>query len=193
MKYFEKQAGAQKNRVMVIVLKAVQCCIWCFEQCIKFLNKNAYIQIALRGTNFCTSARKAFQIILANVLRFGTVAVLGSVIHCIGYLFIMASTVISGYFILKGLHSDMSPTIPCIMYGLMAYVVGALFMNVFGMAVDTSLQCVIFAEEKGIAEECVPRQLNNVLKGVKRPSRKNDNRVYNFDDDRLAASAQGGA
>jgi len=47
MKYLEKQAQAQKNKVMVLILKGVQCCLWCFEKCIKFLNKNAYIQIAL--------------------------------------------------------------------------------------------------------------------------------------------------
>ena len=43
--YFEQQAKAQKNKVMVLVLKAVQCFLWCVEKCIKFLNKNAYIQI----------------------------------------------------------------------------------------------------------------------------------------------------
>jgi hypothetical protein len=167
MKYFEKQAEAQKNRVMVIILKVVQCCIWCFEQCIKFLNKNAYIQVAMRGTNFCTSAKKAFQIIMANLLRFGTVAVLGYVVACIGYLFIMAATVVSGYFILKGLHPDMSPTIPIIMYAMLSYTVGVLFMNVFGMAVDTCLQCVIFAEEKGILDSNCPPQLKDILHAKK--------------------------
>lgn len=39
--------------------------------------RNAYIQIALMGTNFCTSAKKAFFLILRNAFRFGTVAILG--------------------------------------------------------------------------------------------------------------------
>ena len=39
--------------------------------------RNAYIQIALMGTNFCTSAKKAFFLILRNAFRFGVVAVLG--------------------------------------------------------------------------------------------------------------------
>ena len=61
MMYLEKQAQAQRNPVMVLVFRALQCCIWCFEKCLKFLSKNAYIQIAIRGTNFCDSARKAFN------------------------------------------------------------------------------------------------------------------------------------
>mmetsp|Transcript_36352 Transcript_36352/g.77383 ORF Transcript_36352/g.77383 Transcript_36352/m.77383 type:complete len:944 (-) Transcript_36352:135-2966(-) len=170
MKYFEKQAAAQKNQIMVIVLKVAQCCIWCFEQCIKFLNKNAYIQVAMRGTNFCTSARKAFQIILANLIRFGIVAVLGSAIQSIGYIFIMLGTTVSGYFILKAMHPDLNAFIPIIMYILMSYCVGMLYMNVFGMAVDTSLQCVIFAEEKGIDKETCPKDLTSVLATSKKVS-----------------------
>jgi hypothetical protein len=73
MKYLEKQASAQKNRIMVIVFKAVQCILWCFEKFIKYLNKNAYIQVALLGTNFCTSAKVAFSLILRNFARFGVV------------------------------------------------------------------------------------------------------------------------
>lgn len=170
MKYFEKQASAQKNQFMVIVLKVAQCCVWCFEQCIKFLNKNAYIQVAMRGTNFCTSAKKAFQIIIANFVRFGIVAVLGSAIQSIGYIFIMLGTTVSGYFILKALHPELNAFVPMVMYILMSYCVGMLYMNVFGMAVDTSLQCVIFAEEKGIDKDTCPSSLTSVLATSKKSS-----------------------
>merc|ERR1719436_910437 len=89
MKYFEKQAEAQKNKVMVLVLKCIGCCIWCFEKCIKFLNKNAYIQIALLGKGFCTSAKEAFFLIARNVLRFGTIAALGGIVQGIGFMCII--------------------------------------------------------------------------------------------------------
>jgi len=164
LKYMEKQAQAQKNKVMVYILKVLQCCMWCFEKCLKFLNKNAYIQIALLGTNFCTSAKKAFFLIMRNILRFGTVAVLGSIIHAIGFLFIMAGTVVLGYFVLKALHPDISPFVPLMVYAGVGYVVGKLFMNVFGLAVDTSLQCVIAAEEMQHDGDFVPSPLKSFLK-----------------------------
>merc|ERR1712232_1338695 len=102
MKYFEKQAEVQKNKVMVVILKIVQCCIWCFEKCIKFLNKNAYIQTALLGTPFCKSAWNAFNLILRNAVRFGMVAMLGSVVHYLGILFVVMATAVVGYFVLMG-------------------------------------------------------------------------------------------
>merc|ERR1712183_1070270 len=129
--------GAQNNRVMVIVLKVVQCCIWCFEKCIKFLNKNAYIQTALLGTNFCTSAKNAFWLIFRNMVRFGTLAILGAVIRVLGFAVITVVTTICGYFILQAMHPDASPVVPVLCYIALGYLVSKLYMNVFGLAADT--------------------------------------------------------
>ncbi|CAJ1431281.1 unnamed protein product, partial [Effrenium voratum] len=147
MKYYEKQAKAAKNRVLQLTLRICGCIIWCFEKCVKFLNKNAYIQIALMGTNFCTSAKKAFFLILRNAFRFGTVALLGAVIHAIGFLFIIAASVALGYLILTGLYPEVAPAVSLVIYGVCAYMVAKLFMNVFGLAVDTTLQCFLACED----------------------------------------------
>jgi len=165
LKYMEKQAEMQKNRVMQLVLKAVQCCMWCFEKCLKFLNKNAYIQIALLGKGFCISAKNAFFLIFRNLARFGTMMVLGSIIHFVGSTVIVVGTTLSGYFILQMLHPAASPVMPVLIYLAMAYVVAKLFMNVFGLAVDTSLQCFIVAEEHKLDKDCVPKQLRSLLNG----------------------------
>jgi len=162
--YFQKQAEAQKNYIMALILKVVQCIIWCFEKCLKFLNKNAYIQTALLGTTFCTSAKNAFFLIARNILRFGTVTFLSNIVHAIGFFFICASSSVAGYFILQAMHPNTSPIIPVVVYIIMSYIVAALYMNVFGMAVDTSLQCVIAAEEMGSDLNFVPGPLTSVLK-----------------------------
>jgi hypothetical protein len=149
MMYFEQQAKAQKNKVMVILLKVLQCMMWCLEKCIKFLNKNAYIQVALLGTNFCTSAKVAFSLILRNALRFGTVAVVGWVVEWLGYCFIVMMTALVGYLMLKAMHPDSNPAIPVFLFIIIGYLVGKLFMELFHLAVDTALQCFIIVEESG--------------------------------------------
>jgi len=164
MKYLEKQASAQKNRVMVYVLKLLQCCMWCFEKCLKFLNKNAYIQIALNGTNFCKSAYKAFFLIARNLLRFGTVAMLSGMVHTIGFICIIAGTVVIGYFIVGAMHEEVNPLVPCLMYFGVSYVIAKLYMNVFGLAVDTSLQCFLACEEMDGCGDFVPSTLRNFVK-----------------------------
>jgi len=148
---------------MVYILKCVQCCIWLFERVIKFLNKSAYIQIALLGKPFCTSARKAFFLILRNALRFSTIAALSGIIHTIGFVFIMSGTVLIGYFLMREMHEELSPFVPIVCFTLVSYVVAKLYMNVFGLAVDTALQCFLACEEMGIGGECVPSCLRRFV------------------------------
>jgi len=163
MQYFEKQAAAQKNKVMVMVLKCLRCCMWCFENCVRFLNKNAYIQIALLGTNFCTSAKHAFFLILRNALRFGTIGILSYMVEVIGLFFIMAASVGLGYLIHQGLHPEAAPIVPMIGFGMMSYVVAKLFLNVFGMAVDSTLQCFLACEEMDLLGDFVPSAMSRWL------------------------------
>merc|ERR1719433_1098629 len=148
---------------MALVLRILQCCTWCLERFIEFLTKNAYIQVALKGTNFCKSAKEAWRITLANMIRFGVVAVLGRVINKIGLLFIMAATTILGWYILQLTHADVTPVVPMASYVFMSYLVAKLFMGVFGMAVDTCLQCVIEAESMDHDGGFVPASLKKVL------------------------------
>jgi hypothetical protein len=149
MMYLEKQAQAQKNKVMVMILKVLQCCMWCLENCIKFLNANAYIQVALMGTNFCSSAKAAFQLILRNIIRFGVVTSVAWIVEWIGYGFITILTALVGYLLLKQMHPESTPIMPVIMFLAIGYLVGKLFMALFRMAVASSLQCFIITEEMG--------------------------------------------
>lgn len=180
MKYLEKQAAAQKNKVMVMILKVLQCCIWCFEKIIKFLNKNAYIQVALLGTNFCTSAKRAFHLIMRNLARFGILIILGSIINFIGTCFIIVGTTFSGYFILQAVHPTASPVFPVLLYLCISWVVAKLFMNVFGLAVDTSMQCFLIVEE---AKDKHPELAQNIpaslqkIAGYKGPSTEKESRI----------------
>eukprot|EP00930_Biecheleria_cincta_P099046 TRINITY_DN906_c0_g1_i2.p1 TRINITY_DN906_c0_g1~~TRINITY_DN906_c0_g1_i2.p1 ORF type:complete len:958 (-),score=156.63 TRINITY_DN906_c0_g1_i2:177-3011(-) len=163
--YYEQQAKAQKNRVMVIILKICQCLLWCFEKCIKFLNENAYIQIALHGSNFCISAKNAFYLILRNALRFGVISVVGKGIRVIGIFFITAGTGVVGYFVFTAMYADMTPTVPVIIYVFVGYVVGKLFVNVYGLAMDTVLQCFLACEEMGKVEAGEDGYLPSPLRG----------------------------
>ena len=57
------------NHTAKYILKCVHCCLWCVEKCLKFINRNAYIEIAISGHSFCTSAQRAFHILTRNALR----------------------------------------------------------------------------------------------------------------------------
>jgi hypothetical protein len=166
MYYLQKQAEQAKNPVAVRIFKILQYIIWCFEKCIKFLNKNAYIQIALLGKNFCRSAWNAFMLILRNAGRIGILGSMGAIIGRLGVAFITAATGVIGYFILTGMHADdlTSPIVPTFLFVVMGYLAAKLTMNVYSLAVDTILQCVVADEELNDAEsEYTPELLKPYL------------------------------
>merc|ERR1712113_587109 len=108
---------------------------------------------------------KAFFLILRNALRFGAVAMLGGGVHAIGYICIMTGTAVAGYFIIRAMHDSVSPLVPVFSYIVVSYIIAKLFMNVFGLAVDTCLQCFLACEEGGFGgEDYIPSDLKKFLK-----------------------------
>jgi len=164
MQYLAKQAEAQKNKACACILKCLAYCLWCFEKCIKFLNKNAYIQVALMSTPFCESAKNAFFLILRNAARFGVMGSLGTVIRFIGKAFVIATTAILGLLVLQGMKPDVqTPVVLVLCYAFIGWFVGSLFMNVFGLAVDSTLQCFIATEEMKIDKAFIPDGLKKFI------------------------------
>lgn len=76
VKWQTKAAGGN-NKCTKCILDCLSCVVACFERCIEYLNKNAYIQIALTGKNFCSAAKEAFETIWANAGRYSLVAGIG--------------------------------------------------------------------------------------------------------------------
>lgn len=123
----------------------------CFERFIEFLNKNAYIQIAITGKNFCTSAKNAFLLILRNPARFAMLGMMGNIFNYLGILIIACGGTFFGYAMctynenLKNdLHSPIAPTLVCFM---LSFFVAVIFMSVYSMSIDTILQCFFLDEE----------------------------------------------
>lgn len=88
---------AGENKCTMCILNCLSCLVACFERFIEFLNKNAYIQIALTGKNFCSAAKDAFETIWANTMRYSLVTGMGSIFTFIGKLFISFCTVLFAY------------------------------------------------------------------------------------------------
>ena len=60
-----------------------------FSSCMKFINKNAYIQTAIYGYSFCKAARTAFFLILRNILRVGAVNMGSEFVLVLGEVYIL--------------------------------------------------------------------------------------------------------
>jgi len=98
--YLQKQAKQQQNKIMEYVMCVCQCCMWCLEKCMKFLNKNAYIITAIYGYSFLKSARVAFFTLLRNILRVSAISLVSEFVLMLGKVFVPMSTVFILYLIM---------------------------------------------------------------------------------------------
>ncbi|CAG9332171.1 unnamed protein product [Blepharisma stoltei] len=149
-KYVYKQV-LEGNKCVKFLCGCVACYVSCLERFIKFINKNAYIQIALTGDSFCVSARHAFICILENAARFAALGSLGEVFSFLGKVLITAISSFIGYMIITQVdyyeEYIENPLPPTIIFIIVSYLVAGIFMSVYEMTCDTILQAFLIDEK----------------------------------------------
>jgi hypothetical protein len=146
--YLQKQASKGNNFVLKAVLCCIQCCMWCVEKCMKFLNKNAYIQTAIKGYSFCKAAKCAFFLIARNILRIAAVSMVASFVLLVGKVLIPVATTFIAYMALMNLDTELYGLWgPLMLTFLLAWFTTEMFNSVFDMAIWTVLQCYVADEE----------------------------------------------
>lgn len=130
---------------MKVITNCVRCCLDCFHRFVKFLNDNAYIQIALTGENFCTSAMQAFVLALKNAATFVITNGVGTLLHLLGKACICIGNVFLGYLIIHyspEFDELDSPIAPLVVVMVMSFLMANVFMEVYGVTSLAVLQCL---------------------------------------------------
>eukprot|EP00735_Rhodelphis_limneticus_P000850 TRINITY_DN1137_c0_g1::TRINITY_DN1137_c0_g1_i1::g.17256::m.17256 TRINITY_DN1137_c0_g1::TRINITY_DN1137_c0_g1_i1::g.17256 ORF type:complete len:759 (-),score=172.72,sp/B0JZD0/CTL5_XENTR/28.89/7e-83,Choline_transpo/PF04515.7/85,Choline_transpo/PF04515.7/75,Choline_transpo/PF04515.7/2.5e-101,TMEM192/PF14802.1/4.3e+02,TMEM192/PF14802.1/0.061,DUF1289/PF06945.8/0.25 TRINITY_DN1137_c0_g1_i1:232-2508(-) len=176
--YIESRSKKLKdNKVAKFILACLKCFLWCLEKFIKFINRNAYIIIAIKGTSFCSAAREAFFLILENIMQVAAVNVISSFLLALGKLFIAFSAAILAFLYIDGNSAYdaggskelNSPILPVILTFLLALLVAYGFMSVYNMAIDTILLsfCLDRKLHGGPPNTYAPESLAKYLKRTK--------------------------
>lgn len=148
--YVEKQFNRVENKVVKMLFKILACYMWCLEKCMKFISRNAYIMVAMRGRSFCKGCRESFGLIFANMARIAVVNGISMLILTLCKLTIAIGCTVAFFMALEpvkdilGLHSTAAPTVVTLMLSLF---VANSFMNVYAMGIDTILLCVCVDEK----------------------------------------------
>jgi len=178
--YFQAQAKkmqGKEGKLVRMALGCLQCYVACFERFIKFLNKNAYIQIALTGKNFCLAAKDAFFLILRNPIRFGVVHGIGTIFILFGKVFVASITALGAFLVItrwdEYSEKIYSPFFPTLVIFIFAYGIGALFMTVYGLAADAILACFVVDEELSKKKNAPPRHCPESLKSFIDKNKRN--------------------
>ncbi|XP_030852868.1 choline transporter-like protein 2 isoform X2 [Strongylocentrotus purpuratus] len=147
LEYAEYQLKGKENKVAKFILRCMKCCFYCLEKFMKFINKNAYILVAVYGKNFCSSAKEAFFLLLRNIVRVAVVNKITDFLLFLGQLLIVSLVVVGAffYFTLEVTWVNAVLPVPAVNYywvviiviGIGVYLISKAFFGVFDMAVDT--------------------------------------------------------
>ena len=147
--YIEKKTrNAQQNSACVKNLfKVVHCMLFCFDRCLKFLARQAYIMVAMYGYNFCKASIMAVMLITSNILQVAAVNLINRYVMFLGKLVVLTSCVIGGYLWLTyspeftGENSLFTMVPSVIVIALFAFSVCTYVFAIYNVGVDTILLC----------------------------------------------------
>jgi solute carrier family 44 protein 1 (choline transporter-like protein) len=161
------------NQSLNFMIKCMLCCVNCLERVVKMINNHAYVEIAMRSTNFCTSAKNGLQIISSNFLRFGILHGLSEIVMTFVVLLITMCGGIIGYVLIiyfgpsqREFHgTSASLLVICIV----TWSVASLFAHIWEATSDAILHCYCIDEvlEAGNAKHSTVK-LNNAIASAER-------------------------
>uniref|UniRef100_A0A672SAI0 Choline transporter-like protein n=1 Tax=Sinocyclocheilus grahami TaxID=75366 RepID=A0A672SAI0_SINGR len=149
LEYLDQKLKGAQNKCAKFLLSCLKCCFWCLEKFIKFLNRNAYIMVAIYGKNFCTSAKDAFFLLMRNIIRVAVLDKVTDFLLFLGKLLIVGIVGICSFFFFTGkikIVEDAAPSlnyywVPILTVVFGAYLIAHGFFSVYAMCVDTLFLC----------------------------------------------------
>ncbi|XP_075888743.1 choline transporter-like protein 2 isoform X2 [Nelusetta ayraudi] len=175
LEYLDHKLKGAQNKFARFLLCCLKCCFWCLEKCIKFLNRNAYIMVAIYGKNFCASARDAFLLLMRNLIRVAVLDKVTDFLLFLGKLLIVGLVGVFAFFFFSGRVKAFENTAPTLNYywvpiqtvAVGSYLIANGFFSVYSMCVDTLFLCFLEDLERndGSAERpyLMPESLRKVL------------------------------
>ncbi|XP_078075153.1 choline transporter-like protein 5 isoform X3 [Mustelus asterias] len=151
LEYLDNKLKGAQNKFAKFLFCCLKCCFWCLEKFIKFLNRNAYIMIAIYGKNFCTSAKDAFFLLMRNVVRVAVLDKVTDFLLLLGKLLIVGGVGVLAFFFFTHRISIIAGEAPSLNYYWVplvtvifgSYLIAHGFFSVYAMCVDTLFLCFL--------------------------------------------------
>eukprot|EP00918_Siedleckia_nematoides_P006523 GHVU01014198.1.p1 GENE.GHVU01014198.1~~GHVU01014198.1.p1 ORF type:complete len:712 (+),score=89.13 GHVU01014198.1:168-2138(+) len=159
LEYIDQKFKKNQNTAVKYCMCCLKCIAWCIEKLVQFINKNAYIWIAIHGTNFCTGAGKAFMLLARNILRVVVLDKVTDFLLFLGKLVVVAVIGVVSFYLFSGSLTDMyTPQlnyffVPAGIIVVGAYGIASGFFNVYAMGVDTLFLCLVEDLERSDGSE----------------------------------------
>ncbi|XP_046671719.1 choline transporter-like protein 1 [Homalodisca vitripennis] len=141
LKFLQNQLKNAQGDVAQCIFRACQCCLYCFEKFLAYLTRNAFIEVAIYGENFCRSGQQAFKMLSNNALRVAAINSVGDFVLFLGKVFVVLTTVLIGTKMFEHKQGLQHVWVPLAAVALFAALVSHCFITVYEMVIDTIFIC----------------------------------------------------
>jgi len=173
--YEKANPEAKDNCIWNTIKCCARCILKCLDACIKYINKNAYIQIALHNSSFCTAAKESFYLNIRHASRFSAVSMVGSIMSLLGKGTVVAVCTFLTIALIDAQFSDTvkQPYLPAVIVAAFAYLVASVFLSIFRDSALTILHCFCLDEEQG-GSRATPTSLQPFLDMAEDQAKKDE-------------------
>ncbi|KAG7504821.1 hypothetical protein JOB18_017743 [Solea senegalensis] len=186
LEYLDHKLKGAQNKCARFMLCCLKCCFWCLEKFIKFLNRNAYIMVAIHGKNFCASAKDAFFLLMRNMIRVAVLDKVTDFLLFLGKLLVVGLVGVFAFFFFSGrvkAFEDTAPTLNYYWVPILTVVVGSYliangFFSVYNMCVDTLFLCFCEDLERNDGSAARPYFMSPTLREILWKSKAEDSSSF---------------
>ncbi|KAA0719008.1 Choline transporter-like protein 5-A [Triplophysa tibetana] len=174
LEYLDHKLKGAHNVLARFLLCCLKCCFWCLERFIRFINRNAYIMIAIYGKNFCTSAREAFYLLMRNVVRVAVLDKVTDFLLFLGKLLIAGCVGVIAFLLFTRKIPIIQDEVPVLNYYCVplltvifgSYLIAHSFFSIYAMCVDTLFLCFCEDLERNDGTPAKPFLMSPGLKRI---------------------------
>ncbi|KAL7012090.1 hypothetical protein ACKWTF_014622 [Chironomus riparius] len=161
----KQQSRESKNPVGYFIACCLQCLLDLLEELLGYLVRNAYIIVAKEGTGFMESGKRAYHLLIRNIVDVIALNNFGDIVLGVCRLLIVLIAGFVGYEILDTNETRKIMFIPLLVGVIFAFLIAHCFVTVFEMTVDTIFICYcIDVEENDGAQN--PYYMSDSLKKI---------------------------
>lgn len=136
-----KKSNTQ-NRLLVCLINGLQCILGCIQGIVQYINKFAYIHVAMHGYSFCKAARECFDLISRNFFSAVIMDTITGFVLFVGKaLFTALCTIIT-----IGILDANDKPLTSVTLGLtivISFAILHIISHVIGVSVDTVFVCYL--------------------------------------------------
>jgi len=161
----KSQNDEGSNKVAQVAAGCCMCCLKCWENVIRYLNKLVYTVVLVNSQSFCRSAETLVEVIASEFVALGVLEGATKLFQLGGMVTITAAGGLLTWFTLGTIPMFTDPSSPnfvlqpeylAIVASLMCAVIAWVFMDVFDTVSDTILLCWALDKKARAAENLPP-------------------------------------